>query len=317
MFFADAQRRGAAAGYQPASTAAVAALVQLREETFPQFIEPPHFIPRGRRLTAQPEWLSRLLRYFTWQNAMVAGVAAVLLIFATALPAWAALQQGGSVAPSGRPLASSSAGATGTASTRVADLSVATFVGGLPFVQHIRYLDALAGTEPRARQFVDGARQASLVEYLQDVSVQMTLPYLSDAVTTKEAVDTWKAAAAEAQRRDVLRAAAGRDIWGAPALAPGTRVSGAVLTFYSCLNNGFCGLMASGQATFAGAAACSTDLPFGTRFVIDSDPTGRIFVCADRGALAPTWIDVWFYDDADGWAWQSMVGTRSDITIVE
>ena len=59
------------------------------------------------------------------------------------------------------------------------------------------------------------------------------------------------------------------------------------------------------------------NLPFGTRFVITDDPSQRIFVCLDRGALAATWVDVWFYDVADGWAWQSGLGTRSDIIIVE
>ena len=75
--------------------------------------------------------------------------------------------------------------------------------------------------------------------------------------------------------------------------------------------------MATGQAPFEGAAACSSNLPFGTRFSIANDPAGRVFTCLDRGALSPTWVDVWFYDAADGWAWQSIVGTSSDIIIVE
>jgi hypothetical protein len=100
-------------------------------------------------------------------------------------------------------------------------------------------------------------------------------------------------------------------------MVSGTRIPGATVTFYSCIDNGFCGNMATGDPVFAGAAACSADMPFGTRFVVANDPTGQVFVCMDRGLLAPTWVDVWFYDVADGWAWQAPVGTHSDIIIVE
>jgi hypothetical protein len=74
--------------------------------------------------------------------------------------------------------------------------------------------------------------------------------------------------------------------------------------------------MANGQQAFPGAAACSYNMPFGTKFRIENDPAGRVFVCADRGALSASWVDIWFYDNADGWAWQSTVGTRSNIIIV-
>jgi hypothetical protein len=40
-----------------------------------------------------------------------------------------------------------------------------------------------------------------------------------------------------------------------------------------------------------------------------------VFTCLDRGALSATWVDVWFYDIADGWAWQSLVGTSGEIII--
>ena len=68
---------------------------------------------------------------------------------------------------------------------------------------------------------------------------------------------------------------------------------------------------------FEGAAACSGDLPFGTKIRIQGDPTGRVYECLDRGALAATWIDVFFYDTRDGIAWQSLLGgTVTDIEIV-
>jgi hypothetical protein len=75
--------------------------------------------------------------------------------------------------------------------------------------------------------------------------------------------------------------------------------------------------MASGIAVFEGAAACSGDLPFGTKIRISGDPTGRVYECLDRGHLASTWVDVFFYDTRDGIAWQSLLGgTVTNIEIV-
>lgn len=315
MPFFEAERRGRTTGYALSSTTSVAALAHLRQQTLPQLIDPPRFFPGARPLTTRPDWLTRLLGHLTRQVVLAGVFAAVVLILATALPAWAALQQSESVAPS--VAVHSSVGATGTAATRVEDLGVATFVGRIPFVQQLRYLGALTGGTPPAQRFVEGARQASLAEYVQNVGVQVTLPYVSDAVSTKQAIDTWTAAVAEAERRAALRSATSGAVWQAPPPVAGTRIPGAHATFYSCIGNGFCGTMANGQQVFAGAAACSADLPFGTRFVLANDPAGRVFVCLDRGALAPTWVDVWFYDAYDGWTWQSIVGTRSDIIIVE
>jgi hypothetical protein len=100
--------------------------------------------------------------------------------------------------------------------------------------------------------------------------------------------------------------------------AAGTVLS-ARITIYGCVGpgGGFCNNMASGIAVYEGAAACSGDLPFGTRLRIVGDPTGRVYECLDRGALAATWVDVFFYDTRDGIAWQSLLGgTVTDIEIV-
>ena len=91
------------------------------------------------------------------------------------------------------------------------------------------------------------------------------------------------------------------------------------VTIYGCTGpgGGFCNHMASGGNAFAGAAACSYNLPFGTKLTIAGDPTGRVYECLDRGALANTWVDVYFEDTRDGMAWQSLLGgTVADITIV-
>ena len=306
MLFSNIRRYPAVAA--PGSTTAVAALTYLREETFPRFIEPPRF--RAGSLRAQPVWLGRLLAQFRRQALVAFAVAAAVLVLAATLPALASLQQSGS-ASLRRTAVISSIGATGTAATRVEDLSATTFLGEIAFVQQLRYYDALAGTNSEAARFVNGAREATLARYLFDVSALVALPYLSDTVATKQAIEAWVAALGQ------QRAASYRAVWSAPAIPPGTRILGARLTFYSCIDSGFCGAMASGQQAFAGAAACSNDLPFGTRIVIASDPSQRVFVCLDRGALASPWVDVWFYDPADGWAWQSIVGSRSDIIVVE
>lgn len=101
-------------------------------------------------------------------------------------------------------------------------------------------------------------------------------------------------------------------------IGPGT-VMRARITIYGCSGpgGGFCNNMASGGTAFEGAAACSTNLPFGTRLTITGDPTGRVYECLDRGSLAATWVDVYFENTSDGIAWQSSLGTTlTDIHIV-
>jgi hypothetical protein len=100
--------------------------------------------------------------------------------------------------------------------------------------------------------------------------------------------------------------------------APGTRLY-ARITMYGCVGRGggFCGGMASGITVFEGAAACSTDMPFGTKFTIDGDPTGRTYECLDRGHLSSPWVDVFFYNTEEGFAWAGFLGgTHANITIV-
>jgi hypothetical protein len=91
----------------------------------------------------------------------------------------------------------------------------------------------------------------------------------------------------------------------------------ATLTFYDCMVQKFCGAMANGQKVYEGAAACSYNLPFGTMFTITGDPTGRVYVCKDRGLLPNTHVDIFWNDPADGWRWQRAVGSRGTIEIVE
>jgi hypothetical protein len=87
------------------------------------------------------------------------------------------------------------------------------------------------------------------------------------------------------------------------------------LTFYSC-EEGFCGYTASGVQVGPGVAACSYNLAFGTQFYILGDPSGMIWTCLDRGWLSDTWVDVWFYSDAEGWAYTGALGDYVTIVII-
>jgi hypothetical protein len=98
---------------------------------------------------------------------------------------------------------------------------------------------------------------------------------------------------------------------------PLRRIEGVDITFYDCRVQGFCGHMANGHNVYEGAAACSYDLPLGTRFYIVGDPTNRIYRCDDRGLLRRTWVDIFWYDPIDGWRWQELVGRWGTIVILE
>ena len=100
--------------------------------------------------------------------------------------------------------------------------------------------------------------------------------------------------------------------------AVGTVIN-ARITIYGCTGRGggFCGGMSSGIRVFEGAAACSNDMPFGTKFTIEGDPTGRTYECLDRGVLPTPWVDIFFNDTEAGIAWAGQLGsTRANIRVV-
>ncbi|MGB2695193.1 MAG: hypothetical protein WBD55_08410 [Dehalococcoidia bacterium] len=313
MLYSEAQRRPS--GY-PSSTVVVAALAHLRERTFPRFVEPPRFISRTRALPSQTEALMRFVRGLTHPRVLIAaGVLALAILVATSISALAALQPNSSTAS--LPQVLSSASTTGTAATRVEDLSAATFVGGSPFFSQAQYLSASEGSLPQALIFLKGAQEAPVTDYMRQIGTLLVLPGINNTLEKQHQVQQW-VAAQEAQRQVALTAAApttSAPVWQGN-LPAGARISGAYVTFYACVGNGFCGNTASGAPAQPGVAACSYNLPFGTRFVVATDPTQRVFTCLDRGAIGPTWVDIWFYDVADGYAWQAAVGTHSDIIIV-
>jgi len=149
-------------------------------------------------------------------------------------------------------------------------------------------------------------------------------------VTRQREIDTLIALYNWGEREKVAKAAeearaAGLPIPGQPSslnrasgYAAGTVIA-ARITIYGCQGRGggFCGGMSSGVAVFDGAAACSADMPFGTKFTIDNDPTGRTYECLDRGMLSSPWVDIFFYNTEDGFAWASQLGsTHANIRIV-
>jgi hypothetical protein len=71
--------------------------------------------------------------------------------------------------------------------------------------------------------------------------------------------------------------------------------------------------MSSGNKVYEGAAACGSAYELGERVSIVGDPTGRVYVCEDRGWLAPTQVDVFWYREEDGRAWITQVGRWAEV----
>ncbi len=298
------------------SESTAAALMRLRQQSLPRLIAAPEFGGGALSLPLAPTWQDRLRLALAGYGAFAVAIAAAVLVVAAALALLPAIQ--GESSTTARRSVHSSVGVTGTASTRVEDLSAATFLGSVPFVQQSRFMSA--GAASPAAIFIAGARQASIAGYLQNVGEQVALPYLGSTLATKEAVESWTAAVQAGSASSLKQLAPGETAFTltTPAISPGTVIENARTTFYSCLGGGFCEHMANGDLVSAGAAACSYDMPYGTRFVINADPQQRAYTCLDRGALVTPWVDIWFYAPADGWAWQAAVGgTVNAITIVE
>jgi 3D (Asp-Asp-Asp) domain-containing protein len=112
----------------------------------------------------------------------------------------------------------------------------------------------------------------------------------------------------------------------AATFGPGARVN-ATVTFYYCEDTtggarpgdggGFCGTMRDGSVVYSGAAACDPAY-LGQKFRIEGDPTERVYTCADTGgAIHGQHRDIWFLGNAEGWAWQRVVGTSAVIEILQ
>lgn len=72
--------------------------------------------------------------------------------------------------------------------------------------------------------------------------------------------------------------------------------------------------MANGEWPYVGAAACSTNLGFGTRLRF---PDGTEFVCADRGYLgAGGWADLYAPTPAIGRDYVRRYGDRATVEVI-
>ncbi|MEX2373361.1 MAG: hypothetical protein WD800_06110 [Dehalococcoidia bacterium] len=99
------------------------------------------------------------------------------------------------------------------------------------------------------------------------------------------------------------------------------------ITYYYCVpgenaasigdGGGYCGTMTNEDRVHEGAAACAPQ-HLGQRFVIEGDPTGRTYECADTGgSVLQDHRDIWFMTSDEGYAWWLEVGERAFIQIVE
>jgi hypothetical protein len=73
--------------------------------------------------------------------------------------------------------------------------------------------------------------------------------------------------------------------------------------------------MANGEIVYGGAAACGGFLALGQRFQIEHDPTGRVYVCADRGLGGWYWIDIFWADSSAARLWLAEVGSYGTVMV--
>ena len=95
--------------------------------------------------------------------------------------------------------------------------------------------------------------------------------------------------------------------------AEGAEIILDALTFYVCrgappgFQDGYCGLGADGTQVYEGMAACGYAFPLGTTFKVIGDDSQRTYTCHDRGLGPAYWIDVFFWEYADGRAFSDSI----------
>jgi len=145
-----------------------------------------------------------------------------------------------------------------------------------------------------------------------------------EVVTVPSVTAEPTATASATATAEETRVAASRVGRGAVPLQAGDRPM-ATVSFYYCEEiasyssgdgGGFCGLARDGTRVRSGVAACDVAY-LGQRFVIEGDPSGRTYVCADTGsAVRGLHRDIWFMSNRDGWTWQQSVGEQAVIRIL-
>ena len=122
------------------------------------------------------------------------------------------------------------------------------------------YAAAVPSASDRGAALIAGAQQQQTID---------TLLNIYKWAETEKAYQAQQAANA-ARSAAVPPRGTSATLGRASGYAPGTRLY-ARITMYGCVGSGggFCGGMASGITVFEGAAACSSDMPFGTKFTIE------------------------------------------------
>ena len=94
------------------------------------------------------------------------------------------------------------------------------------------------------------------------------------------------------------------------------------LSFYVCrgappgFQDGYCGLAADGTPVYEGMAACGYAFPLGTIFRVIGDNFQWTFTCHDRGRGPAYWIDVFFWEYADGRAWSDSIPRPARVRVL-
>ena len=101
---------------------------------------------------------------------------------------------------------------------------------------------------------------------------------------------------------------------GGDSSAVGGKVDVAI-TIFACEGDGYCGAMANGRVVHEGAAACGYSFELGQRFHVLGDPTGREYICSDRGLGPYHWVDIWFQTAEEGYAWLSQTGDYGTVIL--
>jgi hypothetical protein len=287
---------GARAAVMVAGTATAVGVALMNDRRpRPVFVEaapPSRLSPSTTTPTRElPEVRGRLNRTI----ALAAAITVVGILFAASVPAVTTVLSGGTP---------TQASVTAPVYGPPAELRASAGIAG-------NWERSLSATSPSATQLGGILMAAAEEQYRWDV-----LRAINTIAAEERAREQAQAQVAGA--RSVPAPAAPTTLNSVSGLVPGTVLTSRI-TIYGCTGpgGGFCGNMASGIRVFEGAAACSTNLPFGTKFTIAGDPTGRTYECLDRGALGATWVDVFFHDTSAGMAWQSSLGgTVRNITIV-
>jgi len=187
-------------------------------------------------------------------------------------------------------------------------------LAGSTFLSAAAFWDTFNANPAEAKTQVAGSRSIIRAPDLSNLFIG--LPQVLPTEVPAEELPVQEGAASQSSVQALGLSLENATLAPGSAFVPHSTIHNVNITFYDCANQGFCGAMYNGRQVYEGAAACSWNLPLGTRFTIVGDPTHRIYTCEDRGLLSNTWVDVFWYYPSQGHTWQSIVGRYGTIEIV-